>query len=181
VPDELVPVVTGAGAAGADLFHLSLFAWGLLGFANVYIGAARRAYDLVVESARTRTSIGLSRTQAHHPEVQRGVAEMRMALEAVEGYLGSVCDDWTNGVDHGADWPLKIVSVKHFAVTRAFEIVDTALDLTGGAGLFKRNRIEQIFRDVRLGRMHPANRLAVHEIVGKAALGVDPDEQPRWG
>ena len=41
--------------------------------------------------------------------------------------------------------------------------------------------IEQIFRDVRLGRMHPANRLAVHEIVGKAALGVDPDEQPRWG
>ena len=181
VPDELVPVVTCAGAAGADLFHLSLFAWGLLGFANVYIGAARRAYDLVVESARTRTSIGLTRTQAHHPEVQRGVAEMRMALEAVEGYLGSVCDDWTNGVDHGADWPLKIVSVKHFAVTRAFEIVDTALDLTGGAGLFKRNRIEQIFRDVRLGRMHPANRLAVHEIVGKAALGVDPDEQPRWG
>ncbi|HEX6419787.1 MAG TPA: acyl-CoA dehydrogenase family protein [Acidimicrobiales bacterium] len=181
VPDELVPVVTGAGAAGADLFHLSLFAWGLLGFANVYIGAARRAYDLVVESARTRTSLGLTRTQAYHPEVQRGVAEMRMALEAVEGYLGSVCDDWTNGVDHGADWPLKIVSAKHFAVTRAFEVVDTALDLTGGAGLFKRNRIEQIFRDVRLGRMHPANRLAVHEIVGKAALGVDPDEQPRWG
>ena len=171
----------GRGRPAVTRRHLSLFAWGLLGFANVYIGAARRAYDLVVESARTRASIGLTRTQAHHPEVQRGVAEMRMALEAVEGYLGSVCDDWTNGVDHGADWPLKIVSAKHFAVTRAFEIVDTALDLTGGAGLFKRNRIEQIFRDVRLGRMHPANRLAVHEIVGKAALGVDPDEQPRWG
>ena len=181
VPDELVPVVAPMGAAGADLFHLSLFAWGLLGFANVYIGAAQRAYDIVVEAATKRGAIGLTRSQAHNPEVQRGVAEMRMALEAVDGYLGRVCDDWSEGADHGADWPLKIVSAKHFAVTRAFEIVDTALDLTGGSGLFKRSRIEQLFRDVRLGRIHPANRLVVYEIVGKSALGVDPDELPRWG
>ena len=181
VPDELVPVVAPMGAAGADLFHLSLFAWGLLGFGNVYIGAARRAYDLVVESAKTRGAIGLTRSQAHNPEVQRGVAEMRMALEAVDSYLGQVCADWSMGVDHGADWPLKIVAAKHFAVTNAFEIVDTALDLTGGSGLFKRSRIEQLFRDVRLGRIHPANRLAVYEIVGKSALGLDLDEQPRWG
>jgi alkylation response protein AidB-like acyl-CoA dehydrogenase len=181
VPDELVPVVTVPGAAGADLFHVALMAWGLLGFGNVYIGAARRAYDIAVESAGTRTSIGLTRTQAHNPEVQRAVAEMRMALEAVDAYLGRVCDDWAAGVDHGLDWPLKIVSAKHFAVTRAFEVVDTALDLTGGAGVFKRHRIEQLFRDVRLGRIHPANRLAVYEIVGKSALGIDLDTQPRWG
>ena len=104
-----------------------------------------------------------------------------MALEAVDGYLGRVCADWAMGVDHGTDWALKIVAAKHFAVSRAFEIVDTALDLTGGAGLFKRSRIEQLFRDVRLGRIHPANRLVVYEIVGKSALGVDPDELPRWG
>ena len=35
--------------------------------------------------------------------------------------------------------------------------------------------------DVRLGRMHPVNRLGVYEIVGKASLGVDADEMPRWG
>jgi alkylation response protein AidB-like acyl-CoA dehydrogenase len=181
VPDELVPVVTVPGAAGADLFHLALLAWGLLGFGNVYIGAARRAYDLVVESAGKRGSIGLTRSMAHHPEVQRGVAEMRMALEATETYLARVCDEWSEGVDHGLDWPVKIVVAKHFAVARAFEIVDTALDMSGGSGLFKRNRIEQLFRDVRLGRIHPANRLAVYEIVGKASLGLDPDAQPRWG
>ncbi|HEX8802786.1 MAG TPA: acyl-CoA dehydrogenase family protein [Acidimicrobiales bacterium] len=181
VPDHLAPVVVPAGAAGADLFHLALLAWGLLGFANVYTGVAHRAYDLVVEAARTRKSIGLTRSTAHHPEVQRAVAEMRMSLEAVDAYLARVCDDWALGTDHGADWPLKIVAAKHFAVTRAFEVVDTALDLTGGAGVFKRHRIEQLFRDARLGRMHPANRLAVHEIVGKQALGVDPDAQPRWG
>jgi alkylation response protein AidB-like acyl-CoA dehydrogenase len=181
VPDELVPVVVPMGAAGADLFHLCLMAWGLLGFGNVYIGAARRAYDLVVESSGRRGAIGLTRSTAHNPEVQRGVAEMRMALEATDTYLDRVCEEWAEGVDHGADWAVKIVSAKHFAVTRAFEIVDTALDLTGGSGLFKRSRIEQLFRDVRLGRIHPANRLAVYEIVGKASLGIDPDAQPRWG
>jgi alkylation response protein AidB-like acyl-CoA dehydrogenase len=181
VPDHLVPVVVPAGAAGAELFHVALMAWGLLGFANVYTGAARRAYDLVVDAAGRRSAIGLTRSMAHHPEVQRGVSEMRMALEAIDGYLGSVCDDWSNGVDHGADWGLKIVAAKHFAVTRAFEVVDTALDLTGGAGLFKRHRLEQLFRDVRMGRAHPANRLMVHEIVAKRSLGLDPDEQPRWG
>jgi hypothetical protein len=34
---------------------------------------------------------------------------------------------------------------------------------------------------VRLGRIHPLNRLGVYETVAKAALGVDPDEMPRWG
>jgi alkylation response protein AidB-like acyl-CoA dehydrogenase len=181
VPDHLVPVVTSFGAAGADLFHVALMAWGLLGFANVYTGIAHRAYDLVVEQAKKRTSIGLTRSMAHHPEVQRAVAEMRMALEAIDGYLGQVSADWAAGVDHGTDWPLKIVAAKHFAVTRAFEVADTALDLTGGAGLFKRHRIEQLFRDARLGRMHPVNRLGVYEIVAKSSLGLDPDELPRWG
>jgi alkylation response protein AidB-like acyl-CoA dehydrogenase len=104
-----------------------------------------------------------------------------MALEATDTYLDRLCDEWAEGVDHGADWAVKIVSAKHFATTKAFEVVDTALDLTGGSGLFKRSRIEQLFRDVRLGRIHPANRLAVYEIVGKASLGIDPDAQPRWG
>ena len=48
VPDELTPVVTPAGFAGAELFHLAILAWALLGFANVYTGVARRAYDLTV-------------------------------------------------------------------------------------------------------------------------------------
>jgi alkylation response protein AidB-like acyl-CoA dehydrogenase len=36
-----------------------------------------------------------------------------------------------------------------------------------------------MWRDARLGRIHPTNALITREIVGKAMLGVDPDEQPR--
>jgi alkylation response protein AidB-like acyl-CoA dehydrogenase len=41
--------------------------------------------------------------------------------------------------------------------TEAFRVVDTALDVSGGRGMFRRNRLEQLFRDARLGRIHPAN------------------------
>jgi alkylation response protein AidB-like acyl-CoA dehydrogenase len=181
VPDHLVPVVVPAGPGGAELFHLCLMAWALLGYANVYAGAARRAYDLTVDAVTTRGAITMTRTLAHHPEIQRAVAEMRMDLEAIDAYVGRLCDEWTGGVDHGDDWGLKIVACKHFATTRAFQIVDTAIDVSGGGGIFKRSRIEQLFRDIRLGRIHPVNRQGAFEVVAKAALGIDPAAEPRWG
>jgi len=47
--------------------------------------------------------------------------------------------------------------------------------------MFKKSERERLFRDCRAGRFHPANSLLTHEIVGKIALGISPDEQPRWG
>ena len=181
VPDELVTLVCPPGFGGASLFHLSIFAWALLGFGNVYAGIAKRAYDMSVAAAGKRTSIALTRPMAYHPEVQHQVAEMRMALESLESQLDRVSHEWSTGVDHGMDWPVKIVSAKHMAVTQAWQVVDSALELTGGSGIFKGSRMEQLFRDARLGRMHPANSLLAHEVVGKLSLGISPDEQPRWG
>jgi alkylation response protein AidB-like acyl-CoA dehydrogenase len=63
----------------------------------------------------------------------------------------------------------------------AYAIVDRAMDLSGGAAACKRNRLEQIFRDVRMGRFHPGNTLLAHELIGKLCLGVDPDGPMRWG
>ena len=73
------------------------------------------------------------------------------------------------------------VATRSFVIGKAFEIVDNALELTGGAGAFKRSRLEQLFRDVRMGRFHPGNTLLAHELIGKLCLGINPDEPPRWG
>ena len=180
VPDNRVGLVCPAGFAGAGMWQVGIFAWGLLGFGAVYTGIAKRAYDMTVEKMPQRSSIALTRSMAYHPEVQHYVAEMRMNLETIEAYLDRTADDWSNGVAH-ADWPVKIVSTKHVVTTKAFEIVDRALDLSGGSGIFKRQRLEQLFRDSRLGRVHPANLLLTHELIGKMSLGINPDESPRWG
>lgn len=180
VPDELVPVVCPPGLAGAGLFHLSIFAWALMGFASTYLGAARRAFDLTVERMPKRTSIALTRSMAHHPEVQHHVAEMRMAYDAAEALLERTVADWSNGVGH-ADWPVRLVSTRQTVINNAYDIVDRALDLSGGAAAFKASRLEQIFRDVRMGRFHPGNTLLAHELIGKLCLGVSPDDPQRWG
>ena len=89
--------------------------------------------------------------------------------------------EWSDGVDHGANWVIKLVGAKYTAVESAWRIVDTAFDLAGGFGIFKGNEIERLFRDARLGRIHPANAALSHEFAAKTALGINPDEQPRWG
>ncbi len=181
VPDDATILVCPAGFAGAGMFQVGMFAWALLGFAGVYAATAQRAFDDTIKAVHTKHSIALTRSMAYHPEVQHHVAEMRIHLEALTAHLDRVCDDWSNGVDHGGDWPAKIVGCKYDVVTRAWQVVDTALELTGGSGIFKRSRIEQLVRDARLGRIHPCNTLLTHELVGKMSLGIDPDEQPRWG
>ena len=84
------------------------------------------------------------------------------------------------GVAH-EDWPVRIVGARQVVINNAFDIVDRALDLSGGAAVFKPNRLEQIFRDVRMGRFHPGNTLLAHELIGKLCLGINPDDPQRWG
>jgi alkylation response protein AidB-like acyl-CoA dehydrogenase len=179
-PDELCPVVCPAGFAGAGPFQVGIFAWALTGFAAVYHGAARRAFDITVAKMPTRTSIALTNSMAHHPEVQHHVAKMRMAYDAADALLDRTASDWEAGVQH-EDWPLRLVATRQVVINAAYDIVDRALDLSGGSGAFRANRLEQIFRDVRMGRFHPGNRLLAPELIGKLCLGVDPDNPLRWG
>jgi alkylation response protein AidB-like acyl-CoA dehydrogenase len=180
IPDDLVALVCPVGFAGAGPFHIALFAWALMGFASTYLGAAKRAFDLTVTEMPRRHSMAMGGSMAHHPEVQHEVAEMRIAYDAAEAMLERTCADWAAGAGH-EDWPVRLVATRSFVINQAFNIVDRAMDLTGGAGAFRRNRMEQLFRDIRMGRFHPGNTLLAHELVGKLCLGVDPDEPPRWG
>jgi alkylation response protein AidB-like acyl-CoA dehydrogenase len=181
VPDRYIGRVVSPDFAGADLFILAIFVWAEPTFASVYLGLAQRALDLAVASVQNKTSVaGLSRTMAYHPEVQHNVAEMVLALDAASALVERVADDWSNGVDHGHNWPSKLVSAKYTAVEAAKRIVDRAFDVYGGGGMFKRTEMERLYRDVRSATIHPANSMLVHEIVGKTALGV-LGQNPRWG
>ena len=179
VPDKYIARIVPAGQV--DPFVLGIFAWGLTGFANIYYGIARRAIDLAVAGIKTKTSLAVSRSMAYHPEIQHAVAEMALALDPIEPHNEKLAEDWSAGVDHGANWPAKIVSAKYHAVEACWRIVDRAMEVSGGAGMFRANELERLFRDARCGRFHPANTFLVHEIVGKTALGIDLGEQPRWG
>ena len=181
VADKHIARVVPAGAAGVDQFVLTAFAWALVGFGNVYYGLARRVLDQTLESLKTKSSIALSRPMTYHAGVQHEVADIVMEMESIGPQLDRFGQDWTDGVDYGHDWVIKIVSAKYKAVEGAWKVVDTCLDLSGGFGIFKKAGIERLWRDARLGRIHPANAMLTREFVAKTALGINPDETPRWG
>jgi alkylation response protein AidB-like acyl-CoA dehydrogenase len=181
IPDHYIARVVPAGGAGIDGFVMGALAWALMGFGNVYYGLAKRALDLSIATAKSKGSVALTRSMAYHPEIQHAIADMVIELESIGPHLESVAEDWSNGVDHGAEWPAKIFAAKYHAVEGSWRVVDLGLDVTGGTGIFRAAGYERLVRDARLGRIHPANSFLTHEIVAKTALGISLDEQPRWG
>jgi alkylation response protein AidB-like acyl-CoA dehydrogenase len=116
---------------------------------------------------------------AGHAEVQHAIADMALELEAIGPHLDKIAQDWSDGADHGMLWGAKLVAVKHRALEGAWKVVDTALALAGGFGIFKQSGLARLCRDARLGRIHPANAFLTREFVAKTVLGINIDEKPR--
>jgi alkylation response protein AidB-like acyl-CoA dehydrogenase len=179
VPDARIGCVTPAGD-GNDLFVAAMTMWALPLIANVYVGIAERALELAVDGARRKTSVAIARgAYAYHPMVQHQIAEMYLELDAAQVTVDRFVADWEAGVDHGDAWVSKVYSMKWRAVEAAKRVVDVALDVAGGAAMFRGSELERLYRDVRCGGFHPGNDAITHEMVGKSVLGIIED-QPRW-
>jgi alkylation response protein AidB-like acyl-CoA dehydrogenase len=179
VPDARIGRVVPAGD-GNDLFIVFMGIWPLSLMAAVYLGIADRAFELAVAGAKRKTSVAIERgAYAYNPFVQHQIAEMYLEREAAAATVEKYVSDWANGVDHGEEWGPKTYATKWIAVEAAKHVVDKALDVVGGAGMFAGNELERLYRDVRCGGFHPGNDALTHELVGKCALGI-VEEQPRW-
>jgi alkylation response protein AidB-like acyl-CoA dehydrogenase len=179
VADDRIGCVTPAGD-GTDPFLVALAMWPLPLIATVYVGIAERAIELAVAGAKRKTSIAIERvTYAYHPVVQHQVSDMFLELDAATATVDRFVDDWVADVGHGDAWVPKVYSMKWRAAEAAKRVVDIALDVAGGGGMFKGNELERLYRDVRCGGFHPGNDAIAHEVIGKALLGV-LGEQPRW-
>jgi alkylation response protein AidB-like acyl-CoA dehydrogenase len=181
IPDDRISRIVPAGAAGVDLFVLSIFAWALTAFANIYYSIANRICDITFEAVNGKDALGLSGSMAHHPEVQHKVAAMVLEMEAMEPQIDRMGREWTEGVDHGPFWIVRILSTKYNVVESAWKVADLAMDVSGGFGMFKKSELERLFRDCRAGRFHPANSNLTHELISKGMLGIDLDAPLRWG
>jgi alkylation response protein AidB-like acyl-CoA dehydrogenase len=179
VPDERIGAVVPA-LDGSHPFLGAMNVWALAGIASVYLGIADRALELAVAGARKKTSIAIERgAYAYNPMVQHQIAEMYLELDAASATVDRYIDDIGAGIDHGELAAARLFSAKWRAVEAAKRVVDIALDVSGGGGIFKGNEVERLYRDVRCGGFHPGNDALTHEMVGKGVLGI-ADEPQRW-
>jgi len=180
IPDKYIVRKLPPGFKGIDGFILGIFAWALIGFGNVYYGLAQRITDMVLENLPKKKSISLGRpSMAYHPGIQHDVAEMILELEGIGPHLDTTAREWSEGKDYGPAWGVKLVATKCHAVESAWRIADLALDIFGGFGISRKAGFERLFRDARLGKIHPSNSYLTREILAKGMLGLDLDYLPR--
>jgi alkylation response protein AidB-like acyl-CoA dehydrogenase len=173
-----------------NLFVLGIFAWAETTFSSIYLGIADKARDIAAEQLAKKSSMAIgSGAYKYHPEFQHAFAEIVMDIDGGTALVERFADEWADEVPDAASWepetPAKFawrsVSMKHQATNAACRSVDRAIDVVGGFGVSRGGPLERLFRDVRMGKLHPGNFALTHELVAKVNLGVDLDQQQRWG
>ena len=142
-----------------------------LGYAAVYLGAARRALDYTVEFCKANTVYPDPAPLSHNVIVQRSVAQMAMDLEGARLVLYGSADRWEEaGPD---DRRVLAARAKYVASRASLAVTSQCVQTVGGRGAQRKMPLERLYRDVRTATLMPPNVDASMDLVGRAELGVD--------
>lgn len=139
--------------------------------ASVYTGIARRALDVAVVAAQSRTSKKTGLAYSQDPDIRWRIAEMALTYDGMLPQLEAIARDIDERADHGGLWFAKLSGLKHRAVTSAKAVVDEAMLVAGGSSYFSRSELGRLYRDVVAGMFHPSDPESAHSTVAAAWLG----------
>ena len=149
----------------------------------VYIGLARKALNLALDTAKSKRPPNGLHALARYPGIQFSVAEMIISMGVMEAQMKSLCSDLNEFLSHGGDVDLHINGASLIAkevISRESEaLVSNAMKITGISSLSNENALSTIFKDIKASQFHPPQRDVTYEILAKQALGVISYKQ-RW-
>jgi alkylation response protein AidB-like acyl-CoA dehydrogenase len=178
VPEQMC---VGLRAPGdADVGANVILSWFCCSVASVYLGVATAARNFAVDWARTRKPVLFERPIGHFPGVQFHVADMEIELAAARALVRQTALEWMAGGLRERDDLARIILPKYHATNAAVRIVDQAMTIVGAPGIFRRHPMQRYYRDVRPGPFHPMTNDVAKELIGKTALGIPMEFEPRW-
>jgi alkylation response protein AidB-like acyl-CoA dehydrogenase len=135
------------------------------------------AYLGVAEAARDHAVNGLvGSPRAEDPLVQRQVGlmdyKLRIARWALLGALDEIGPDPEPDVRRFA----AAMAAKRCVAEEGVAVCDLAMEVSGGSGFYRRNPIEQCYRDIRAAKFHPLTPEQTLLHAGRVALGLPADE-----
>lgn len=182
VADRHIARVVPAGFRGLDCFVLGILTWTLLGDANILYGATQRICDDVVAALKRGTSLAITRgSMIHHAGCQDAVAGMALELAGVQPHLDRVALEWSERATNGDGWTPALLAAHYHAAEVSRRVADMAQHVLTSFGASPSTLSQHLVADTRIPGTHATNRFLTREVVGKSVLGVDLDEQPRWG
>ena len=138
--------------------------------ASVYTGVAQRALVAGAEALKQRRSVKKGVSMAEVPESRVRLADAHLDLMPVLGQLDATARDFDELVDHGAGWPLRLVSARIHAARAARACAEAALLSSGGRGFSNDHEISRLLRDATAGLFHPPAEDAARPMYAAALL-----------
>jgi len=128
-------------------------------------GIALRAFDLARAFAADRRQFG--RPIADFQAIQLLLGQMDAELQAARLTAWWAAEQR----DHGADLRRAGSIAKYLATETCFRVVDSALQIHGGAGYMRGVAVERFFRDARLFRIYEGTSQIQQLIIARQVLG----------
>ena len=177
VPEENV---TARPAREWDTYNNIFVSWFMTSIAACYLGIAQAARDHAVNWASERTQLPFDRPVSHYPGNQFLAAEMEVGLRAARAMLLATASALKDPSQRANPSLIDVLACKHFVTETAVNVVDKAMRIGGGAAISRSSPLEQMYRDVRAGVIHPLAGFDTLSVLGKLAFGIAPDIMPRW-
>jgi acyl-CoA dehydrogenase len=137
------------------------FQWERLMMALGAVGAMRVAFEKTAAFAKERTAFG-------KPLTGHQVLRHKLAEVATAAYTGqAVTYDALRRFVAGEDAVQQVTMAKLVTQRACFDVMDTCLQIHGGAGYMKEYEIERMARDARLGPIGGGTDEIMREILGK--------------
>lgn len=179
VPDMMMPPGQPATAVFAQMSAFG--AWFAITVSAVYLGVAQAATDWAVNYLTSRTPANAERPLSHMAGLQYQLAEMLALNESSRAIIRTTAEDWMARPWTVEEALSKGATCKYIATNNHVRVVSLAMEIAGGPGMFRKNGIERMYRDVRGGKVHPPSDMIGLEWIAKQRLGISPDFEPRWG
>ncbi len=166
-------------ARAMEPFINLLLAWGIPSLDICYLGLAQAARDYAIEAVSGRSQEPYGVPQSHYPGNQFLAADIEVAIGAARALVLQTARA-LDTPEIRADPPLRDLIVCHqFVMETAYSAVEKAMRLVGGAALFRKSPLEQMFRDARAALLHqPFAGDDGRAWLGKMVLGLDPQQTP---
>ncbi|HEY1509626.1 MAG TPA: acyl-CoA dehydrogenase family protein [Solirubrobacteraceae bacterium] len=158
VPDENL---LGSENGGFYLI-MANFQWERLLMALGAVGAMQVAFEKTLKFALERKAFG--KPIGRHQAIRHKLAEIAVTIEAGRDVTYAALRRYVAGED-----AVREVTIAKLATQRAaFDVIDTCLQIHGGAGYMKEYGLERAARDARLGPIGGGTDEIMKEILGRS-------------
>lgn len=159
------------------LYRFPLFGFLAAQVAAVGLGIARGALDEFKKLAVDKTPLGAKRSIANRGVVQLQVAQAEAKVRSARALLFGTLETMFEAAERGEsfDVPTKAglrLAATH-AVTSSAEAVDLVYGLGGASSIYSASPLQRQFRDIHVVTQHAMVAPTIHELVGRALLGLE--------